>query len=49
MVEAWISTYTAVARGELDQVTDTVARFTGHEPRTLADLTPPAGGRPPRG
>lgn len=38
MVEAWISTYTAVARGELDQVTDTVQRFTGHPPRTLADV-----------
>jgi uncharacterized protein YbjT (DUF2867 family) len=37
MVEAWISTYTAVARGDLDQVTDTVARFTGREPLTLAD------------
>jgi NAD(P)H dehydrogenase (quinone) len=38
MVEAWISTYAAVARGELDQVTDTVARFTGREPLTLADV-----------
>lgn len=38
MVEAWISTYTAVARGELEQVTDTVARFTGREPLTLADV-----------
>ena len=38
MVEAWISTYTAVARGELEAVTDTVARFTGHAPLTLADV-----------
>ena len=38
MVEAWISTYTAVARGELEAVTDTVARFTGHPPLTLADV-----------
>jgi NAD(P)H dehydrogenase (quinone) len=49
MVEAWISTYTAVARGELDQVTDTVQRFTGHSPRTLASLSVPAGDRPPPG
>jgi NAD(P)H dehydrogenase (quinone) len=38
MVEAWISTYTAVARGEVDEVTDTVARFTGREPLTLGDV-----------
>jgi uncharacterized protein YbjT (DUF2867 family) len=49
MVEAWISTYTAVARGELDRVTDTVARITGREPRTLADVVTAAGGTPPRG
>jgi len=36
-VEAWISTYTAVAAGELDVVTDTVERLTGHAPATLAD------------
>jgi uncharacterized protein YbjT (DUF2867 family) len=48
MVEAWISTYTAVARGELDEVTDTVQRFTGRAPLTLAALIQ-AGDRPPRG
>jgi NAD(P)H dehydrogenase (quinone) len=37
-VEAWISTYTAIAAGELDTVSDTVARLAGHEPRTLADV-----------
>ena len=37
-VEAWISTYTAVAAGELEAVTDTVQRFTGRAPRTLADV-----------
>jgi NAD(P)H dehydrogenase (quinone) len=41
MVEAWISTYTAVARGELDEVTDNVQRFTGHPPRALADIVQP--------
>jgi uncharacterized protein YbjT (DUF2867 family) len=38
-VEAWISTYTAIAAGELDTVSDTVRRFTGREPLTLADLS----------
>ncbi len=35
-VEAWISTYTAIAAGEFDRVTDTVERLTGHPPLTLA-------------
>jgi NAD(P)H dehydrogenase (quinone) len=48
MVEAWISTYTAVARGELDDVTDTVQRFTGRPPLTLPALIG-AGDTPPRG
>ena len=37
-VDAWVSTYTAVAAGELAGITDTVQRITGHPPRTLADL-----------
>jgi NAD(P)H dehydrogenase (quinone) len=37
-VEAWISTYTAIAAGELATVSDTVRRFTGREPLTLAEL-----------
>jgi NAD(P)H dehydrogenase (quinone) len=37
-VEAWISTYTAIAAGELATVSDTVKRFTGREPLTLAQL-----------
>ena len=37
-VHAWISTYTAIAAGELDRVTDTVERLTGHAPTTLADF-----------
>ena len=36
-LDAWISTYTAVAAGELDLVTDTVERLAGHPPTTLAD------------
>jgi uncharacterized protein YbjT (DUF2867 family) len=37
-VDAWVSTYTAVAAGELAGVTDTVARIAGHPPVTLAQL-----------
>jgi NAD(P)H dehydrogenase (quinone) len=31
-VEGWITTYTAIAAGEFDVVTDHVRRLTGHEP-----------------
>jgi NAD(P)H dehydrogenase (quinone) len=37
-VDAWVSTYTAVAAGELAGVTDDVERVTGHRPLSLADL-----------
>jgi NAD(P)H dehydrogenase (quinone) len=37
-VRAWVSTYTAIAAGELDVVSDTVRRLTGHPPRALADV-----------
>jgi uncharacterized protein YbjT (DUF2867 family) len=47
-VEAWISTYTAVAAGELERVSGDFARLTGHEPITLAEFIQ-AGDRPPRG
>jgi NAD(P)H dehydrogenase (quinone) len=36
-LEAWISTYTAIAAGDLDVVTDAVERLTGHPPASLAD------------
>ena len=36
-LEAWISTYTAIAAGELATVSDTVARLAGHPPQTLAE------------
>ena len=38
MIEAWISTYTAVAKGELDGVTDTVERVTGRPPIDLEEM-----------
>ncbi|KAJ1684759.1 hypothetical protein LUZ63_020030 [Rhynchospora breviuscula] len=36
-LEAWVSTYTAIADGECAQVTDDVRRVTGHDARTLED------------
>lgn len=38
MVEAWISTYTAIAAGDLEAVSDDVRRLTGSEPRTLREI-----------
>lgn len=37
-LDAWVSTYTAVAAGELARVTDDVRRLTGHEPRSLRSV-----------
>ena len=37
-VEAWVSTYTAIATGELAGVTPHVERLAGHPPRSLAEL-----------
>lgn len=37
-VEAWVSTYTAIAAGELATVTDDVERLTGRAPLGLADV-----------
>ncbi|WP_432483943.1 NAD(P)H-binding protein [Kineococcus esterisolvens] len=37
-VDGWVSTYTAVAAGELDVVSDVVQRLTGHPARTLEDV-----------
>ena len=36
-VDAWVSTYTAIARGELSLLTSTVADLTGRQPLTLRD------------
>ena len=43
-VDAWVSTYTAIAAGELAGVTDDVARLSGHPATSLAELL--AGARP---
>jgi uncharacterized protein YbjT (DUF2867 family) len=37
-VDAWVSSYTAIASGELARVTDDVRKLTGHEPRVLEDV-----------
>jgi NAD(P)H dehydrogenase (quinone) len=37
-VEAWVSTYTAIASGEVSGVTDDVERVTGRAPLSLADV-----------
>jgi NAD(P)H dehydrogenase (quinone) len=36
-VEAWVTTYTAIAAGQLDVVTDDVERLTGRRPASLAE------------
>jgi uncharacterized protein YbjT (DUF2867 family) len=36
--DAWVSTYTAIAAGELSEVTDHVHRLTGRRPTSLAEL-----------
>lgn len=35
VIEGWITTYVAIAKGELDEVTGTVEELTGHEPQRL--------------
>ncbi|MCH0541919.1 NAD(P)H-binding protein [Streptomyces sp. MUM 203J] len=37
-VEAWVTSYEAIGRGELGAVSDTVPRLTGHTPMTLRDF-----------
>jgi NAD(P)H dehydrogenase (quinone) len=37
-VEGWVTSYVAIARGELDEVTDCVERLSGHPPRELPEL-----------
>ncbi|MEO9137453.1 MAG: SDR family oxidoreductase [Jatrophihabitans sp.] len=37
-LDAWVSTYTAIARGEAADVTDDVAHLTGHVATSLAEL-----------
>ncbi|MEW1959870.1 SDR family oxidoreductase [Kineococcus sp. NPDC059986] len=38
MVDGWVSTYTAVAAGELEAVSDAVRTVLGREPRSLQDV-----------
>jgi NAD(P)H dehydrogenase (quinone) len=40
-VDAWVSTYTAIAAGELARLSNDVARLTGHQPRSLQDILSP--------
>ena len=37
-IEAWISTYTAIAAGDLEKVSDDVERLIGREPLTLREI-----------
>ena len=37
-IEGWVTTYAAIAAGELDVVTDHVERIAGHPPMTLTEL-----------
>jgi uncharacterized protein YbjT (DUF2867 family) len=37
-VDGWVSTYAAVAAGELAAVTDTVAEVAGHPPMSLVEF-----------
>lgn len=43
LVEAWLSTYTAIRDGELERVSPDVERLTGHPPRRLEDVLSPMG------
>jgi uncharacterized protein YbjT (DUF2867 family) len=42
-VDAWVSTYTAIAAGELATVSSAVPDLTGHPARTLAEVLQAAG------
>jgi NAD(P)H dehydrogenase (quinone) len=37
-IEGWVTTYAAIAAGELDVVTDDVERIAGHPPMSLPEL-----------
>lgn len=37
-LDAWVSTYTAIAAGELEEVTDDIPRLTGHPAMSLEQL-----------
>ncbi len=37
-VEGWVTSYAAIAAGEMDAVSETVSELTGRAPMTLADF-----------
>jgi NAD(P)H dehydrogenase (quinone) len=37
-IEGWVTSYAAIANGDLERVSDTVGRLTGHAPRSLASF-----------
>ncbi|MFD0854322.1 SDR family NAD(P)-dependent oxidoreductase, partial [Actinomadura adrarensis] len=37
-LDAWVSTYTAIANGELAEVSEAIPRLTGHPATPLADV-----------
>jgi NAD(P)H dehydrogenase (quinone) len=37
-IEGWVTSYAAIANGDLEHVSDAVQRLTGHAPRSLAEL-----------
>ena len=37
-IEGWVTSYAAIAAGEMDVVRDTVFRLTGHQPQTLPEF-----------
>ena len=45
-LDAWVSTYVAIARGDLAAVSDDVRRLTGRNPRSLADVIRPGASMP---
>jgi uncharacterized protein YbjT (DUF2867 family) len=36
-VEGWVTSYAAIAAGDLESISDTVERLAGHQPMTLAE------------
>ena len=37
-LEGWITSYTAIANGDVAEVSDTVEEVTGHPPKTLREV-----------
>jgi uncharacterized protein YbjT (DUF2867 family) len=46
MIEGWVSSYVAVANGDLDAVTDAVPRITGHEATSLEEYVSRSAAEP---